>query len=140
MGLFIILTILLIEIIVLCQQRAIRVIFKKPPNFSCRTIFSSQKILTFPSIHILHCLVFAHNNKNILSTQSHNYSTRHKHKFVVPPHSTTFFKKHLTYNSISFYNSLPEYIKQENSIKTFKRRVKDFLVEKCCYSVRDYFT
>lgn len=124
------------------QKRALRAISRKSSRSSCRPLFRENNILTFPSIYILNCVSFVHKNTHLfneLSSQQDRYSLRPSNKVKLPPHKTSFYEKHLTYNGLRLYNALPDYLKEESGTK-FERGVKNLLLQRCCYSVREIFS
>ena len=97
-------------------------------------------LLTFPCIYIYHTLLFLKQNidpyQNPLPKSNHY--TRNKNKFNIPPHKTSFFKRQMYYNAVIFFNALPDYLKVESDDRQFKRRLRDLLVNKCYYSIKDF--
>lgn len=124
------------------QKRAIRTIFKKPQRTSCKPIFINNRILTFPSIYILGCLIFVKKNLHLFDQgrQPTHYPLRNTSNIKVPKHKTTFFRKHLIYNGTILYNSLPDSFKIENNMVKFNSKVKEALLRQCPYSVREFLT
>ena len=122
------------------QKKAIRVIFRKPRTFSCKSLFTGNNILTFPSIYILEAVFFVHKNLHLFQTapSTHRYSLRRNDNIKIPPHRTSFYEQHLGYNGVRLYNSLPEYFKSFRKLDVFRRKVKSYLLEKCYYKVSDF--
>uniref|UniRef100_A0A1B6M063 Reverse transcriptase domain-containing protein n=1 Tax=Graphocephala atropunctata TaxID=36148 RepID=A0A1B6M063_9HEMI len=121
------------------QKRALRVIFRKPHRFSCRSLFRDNDILTFPSIYIFNTVLFVRKNYHLfvsgLSTHQHNLRGN---RIAIPSHRTGFFEKHLIYNGTRLYNSLPGGLKEVRGLEAFKKGVRRFLVSQCYYSVGEY--
>lgn len=121
------------------QKKAIRVIFSLPRGHSCREIFRTNNILTFPSIYILETLLFVRKNISVFSSPSSNrYTLRNTNDISIPRHSTSFFQKQFQYNAIKLYNSLPASLKIEQDHRAFKRGVKRMLLDEVVYSVRNF--
>lgn len=121
------------------QKRAIRVIFSLPNRHSCRDVFKTYKILTFPSIYILETLLFVKQHMSLFSLPSHHrYLFRQTNNISIPKHSTSFFKKQFRYNAIKLFNCLPLSLKTERDHRAFKRGVKRLLLDEAVYSVREF--
>lgn len=124
----------------LMQKRAVRIIAHLKPRESCRSYFTSLKLLTFPSIYIFHSLIFLKQNPRIyehLVPQS-KYQIRNRNKLNIPRHKTSFFKNQLFYNSIIFFNALPDTLRMETNNISFKNSLKKFLICKRYYSIKEY--
>lgn len=119
------------------QKRIIRLIFNLDFQQTCREHFRNHKILTFPSIYIYKCILYAKNHFNEFPRNQdfHKYSTRHGKQFCIPKHSTTLYEHSPQYNGIKFFNHLPLSIKTLNNQNHFKRALKNFLIEKCVYTI-----
>ena len=124
------------------QKRAIRAIFRKPCQFSCKSLFSDHNILTFPSIYILNTVLYVHKNLSRFTQNRsyHQYSLRRNNNILVQSHRTTFFQKHLDYNGVQLFNSLPEELKLEENPRRFGNGVRRLLLSGCFYSVRDFLS
>lgn len=121
------------------QKRAIRTIFSLDRLETCKHIFKSSKILTFPSLYIFETLSFFKQNVNKFKTEQQQYhNLRLSNNVHLPVHHTAFFEKHLRYNAIALFNKLPNHMKAESSRLVFRRKLKALLINKCYYSVRDF--
>jgi len=123
------------------QKKAIRVIFRKPGRYSCKSLFVENRILPFPCIYILYTLLYVHKNLssfNIsLSSEEQRYNLRTNNDIRIPKHKTSFFQK-----PSRFFNSLPDTLiieKDRNrfasgvrNIKTIAHLILDY--KKLCFS------
>ena len=57
---------------------------------------------------------------------------------LIPSHSTSFYKKYPIYNMIKLYNKLPTIMKKESNLKTFKKMLKDLLLDKAYYNLNEF--
>lgn len=123
------------------QKRAIRVIFGMKTIESCKEMFRQNRILTLPSLYIFESLLFLKRNQQLFSIAStdHGHNLRNKHTFSIPKHKTSFYKKHLLYNGIKLHNSLPIHLRKEKSYNKFKSILKRLLIEKCIYTVSEFY-
>lgn len=122
------------------QKRIIRLMTKLPFNEPCRPLFKQLKILPLPSLHILKSLIFVYSNPDKFYGKNHvhQHFTRNSAVVQYPNHRTTFFEKAPWYSCTTLYNSLPGHIKSEPSLKSFKHKLHNLLLEHCFYSVPEY--
>lgn len=124
------------------QKKAMRIMCGEPPRTSCKDLFKKHKILPFPCIYILETLILGFKKKsdfNLLG-DTHDYNTRNgKRLLMVPKHRTCLYERSPYYMAVKLFNKLPEYIKVLKSLKKFKQHLKDYLLEKCFYSLTDFF-
>lgn len=123
------------------QKRIIRLMFDCGPRSSCRSVFLENGILTVASIFILRCLVYVKENESdfVKLSSFHSHNTRNKETLNFPVHRTSKFESSPKYQSIKLFNHLPIYI-QSLSISRFKKVVKELLLKKCFYTVKEYFS
>ena len=72
-----------------------------------------------------------------LST-SHSYDTKSNKILAYPQHNSTLFEKLPFYIGLRMLNKLPYELKHEMPLNTFKKKLKNLLLEKCFYSVEEY--
>jgi len=124
------------------MQKRIRIMMGSKSRDSCRKLFTSLKILPFPSLYIFFLLRFVIKNRELFTTnnETHKYGTRQLHNLHYPPAN---LKKHQTvvfYRGVKIYNSLPIYIKKEsNDINKFESLLKKFLLENSFYSMDEFY-
>ncbi len=122
------------------QKKAVRIMFSLPRRHSCREVFRSSGILTFPSIYILETLTFVKGNLSKFQLNCHSciYPLRSVKDLKIPKHYTSFFEHHLLYIGIKLFNSLPLSLKLETDQRKFKGKLKSLLLSRVCYSVREF--
>lgn len=123
----------------IAQKKIMRLIFGLSPVESCRPYFISNRLLSFPCVFILNCLLHIKKNSRLLKKCSdyHDYDTRHKDILCIPKHRTTKFQHSPTYYGIRLFNHLPERLKVLEYRK-FKNDIKELLLMNCFYSVSEY--
>ena len=127
-----------IKKIFVTQKQALRIVKKMAFIESCRNVFRACGILTVYGLYIYECLVFFFKNRNMFDLQiSHNYNTRTLN-VNYPSHRLTLTEKNPCYSCLKLFNKLPNNIKCINSLKLFKIRVKQLLVNLEPYSISDY--
>lgn len=122
------------------QKKVLRILFNLPFNFSCKTVFQKNKLLTLPSLFILETLKFATSNGIITRSDlfpSHNHFTRHssikpeKHKYSVS-------KSNIRNASIQIFNALPPNLKdilKKNELTQFFSELNNFVLNEAFYHV-----
>lgn len=121
------------------QRRAVRVIAGIGYRDDCRQHFSQLNILTFPSLYIFQCLLYAHNNSTSYPQNSdvHEYNTRHR--YDLRPEFTRIARSRysLNYYAVQFYNAIPTNIKLL-PFRRFKETLKNFLIKHACYTHEEF--
>jgi hypothetical protein len=56
----------------------------------------------------------------------------------VTGHNTKLFEQSTTYSGIHIYNILAREIKNIETLTKFKKKLADFLIEECFYSVEEF--
>lgn len=84
-------------------------------------------------------ILFVRSNIDKFETngQLHSYPTRSMHNLRTVPHRTTAFEKSAGYAGARFFNEIPDSIKSLESLKLFKKRLKEYLIDKCAYAVSE---
>jgi hypothetical protein len=124
------------------QKRIIRIMTGSSNRDSCRKLFTTLKILPFPSLYIFFLLQFVIKNSELFLTnnKTHKYSTRQQHNLHYPPANLKKYQTGVFYMGVKIYNSLPAFIKMEsNNIKKFESLLKKFLLENSFYSLDEFY-
>lgn len=124
------------------QKKIVRCIAGTSPRSSCRILFENLKILPLPCIYILEVCLWVYKNKLKLQKNKdlHNYNTRNKDCFVLEKNRLESSKKYFTSVGVKVFNKLPNNLKIEyDNINVFKRKLKNLLLQKCFYSLNEYF-
>lgn len=126
----------------LIQKYAIRIISNLKYRDSCRDHFKSSRILTLIGVYIYEISMYVYKNKSYFQTNrpAHQYDTRRRELLLPNAHQTSFYQKNIIYNACKIFNHLSDSILSSPSIFIFKRRLKDFLIEKNCYSLDEFFS
>nr|CAI5841160.1 unnamed protein product [Callosobruchus analis] len=131
-----------IKRVFISQKRVLRLIFNISKRDSCREIFKKYSLLTLPSIYIIKCATFAfkYRNKFVQNNEiNSHYTTRTGYDLCTPAHTTALFEKAPLFSCIKVYNKLPNEFRRNTNIFTMKKRLKKCLLDKCYYSVNEYF-
>lgn len=124
------------------QKKAIRIILNLKNSSSVRDHFISLKILTVYGLYIYETVLGVKLNLGNLQLLGdfHNYNTRHRNELAVPSHNLQIYTKKPQYAGTKFFNHLPQNIKSEQNLRTFKRKLKEYLIEKAIYSFDSYYS
>lgn len=125
------------------QKRCLRILVNISEMESCRPHFTSQKILTLTSIYILELCKFVRERKAVfpqvkdLITTTHNL--RHKNRLALPNTQLQIVRNGAYYMSIKVYNKLPMNLKSIEKNSLFYKKLKEYLIQNCFYSIREFF-
>lgn len=121
------------------QRRAFRLVSNLGYRDDCRDAFRTLGVLTLPSLYILQCLLFVHDNigKFTFRHEIHGLNTRHNYNIYVKFHRLSKTKNGTDYWGPHFYNKLPLHIRSLNFAE-FKNRIKTYLASRCYYSFKDF--
>lgn len=124
------------------QKRILRSIASLPYSHTCRDVFVQYKLLTLTSLFIYEMCIYVFQNKHKfnLNKDIHSANTRQKNDIRVPFSKLTIANKSPNYLGPKIYNNLPDHLKRNNmKLYHFKREMKLFLVDKCFYSLSEFF-
>lgn len=126
--------------VLLTQKRVLRLIFNLKPMDSCKPLFVSRRIMTVTCIYIYKCLLYVRENKHKFTKLSdyHHYDTRNGEVLCIPKHRLAKYESSPSYQGIKFFNHLPKTVRSLN-LSSFKKCVKNILLQEAFYSVGDYF-
>jgi hypothetical protein len=126
--------------IFILQKRILRVIFGLSYRDSCKEIFKTNGLLTFPAIYIYFTLLHTRLNigKSNRVNATHQYCTRNRDLLLFPIHRTSLLEQSPHYSGLRLYNKLPLLIKNQSNFKNYKKCLLLFLINKCFYSVDEY--
>lgn len=118
------------------QKRAIRMMNNIwDRRISCRGLFKKDRILTLASLYIYSLAVFAKRNLSSETCDSiHGYNTRTKTNL----HTKAYKKGNIRGYSVSVFNKLPRNLREIENFRSFKRHLKDYLIERECYSLKEF--
>ena len=122
------------------QKKAVRIITKSAYDERSAPIFNSLKILQLQKIHKFNCFIFmfkclnsnnfpSHKNKILQNTATHSYATRHRELFYIPQERLEICRKSFLNKGLSLWNDLDTEIKNQKTLKPFKRAIKDILIQ-----------
>lgn len=123
------------------QKRAIRNIFGVRLPHSCVSLFKKYGVLTMPSIYLYECSMFVKKNPTLFKRNCdvHSHATRNCKKLAVFQHTKSIYEKCPKYCMVHVYNKLPDHIKNEPSLKLFKKNLFNFLLDLNLYRIRDFY-
>jgi hypothetical protein len=72
-----------------------------------------------------------------LNSNIHAYNTQRKRDIHIQSYRTDLYKRSVINMGFKLYNKLPDYIKETESYKTFRKQLKSFLLRHAFYSVEE---
>ena len=140
-----------IQPLIRIQKKLIRLIKNLPPRTHTRPIMTELKLLNMTNLYIqrtcitMHPFIHhtdqrnrpEHNNNYLYTAQIHDYPTRHSlqgHHYI-PNHyqyaKHSNFKHHMEHSTkekTKIWNTLPQQLREERSLKRFKANLKEHLI------------
>ena len=109
---------------------------------SCRQLFKELNILTLSSLYILEvtCFLKRYCQSLELNVNVHNHNTRRKMDIHIKSHRTNLYKNSVINMGSKIYNKLPDHLKEIDSFKVFKKKLKVFLLLHTFYSVEEFLS
>lgn len=122
------------------QKQIIRIMANAGFKDSCRPLFKKMGILTQPSLYLFNLLNYFHINFNTIQEHQnqHSHNTRFKENIKYPSHRLTLLEKSPYYMGIRVFNKLPKPIRLIENHNQFKKTVREILINKAYYSVKEY--
>ncbi|KAF9798509.1 hypothetical protein SFRURICE_012537 [Spodoptera frugiperda] len=123
------------------QKKCVRIIAQINNQDSCRPYFIKYNLLTLPSIYIYDICKFVFKNKNSFTKveDTHNVNTRHKNRLYLPPSRIKMLNQSPYYMAVKIFNKLPKDLQNETKETIFTRKLKKILIQKCFYSIKEFF-
>ncbi|KAG8319861.1 hypothetical protein J6590_082671 [Homalodisca vitripennis] len=118
------------------QKKAIRTIANINFRESCRPAFKKLQLLTLLCLYILEAVLFCKSKCALTRGRDvHEYETRGRDNYRTGRHRTVVYEHLPSQAGVRFINSLPDSMKNVQSPKALKTRLKRFLASKAFYSV-----
>ena len=115
--------------ICILPRRILKLMSNKKSIYSTNALYHELNVLDIRQLYYLKVSIKTHSERRNLTLIDHNYLTRGKEKYVtVPLKFTTKGQHSYEYLAPKIYNSIPEDIKKAQSLKTFKNRLKEYLL------------
>lgn len=121
------------------QRKAVRVMSGLGYMDDCRNVYVRLGLLTVPCLYVLECLLYVRQNEGQYWAHEdiHDYNTRSRSNLVPTYWRLRRCQNGPGYWAIKFFNVLPENVKALPA-KSFKHRVKRFLINSAFYSFEEY--
>jgi hypothetical protein len=142
-----------IQPLIKIQKKLIRIICNLPPRAHTKPLMTKHEILNITNIHIhrvcteIHPYIHQthrinqpeHDHKYTWTAQIHEHKTRYsqqQHQYIPNPHKYSKAQQpknnteHLQQHYSTIWNTLPQQIKQDTNIETFKNNLKHHLLNK----------
>lgn len=128
--------------LLIIQKKCIRAMLSLRYDDSVRLYFKTLRIFTVYCLYIYDAIMYVKEIQTHLTLNvcTHKYSTRNCLAVKLQRHRLEFFTKKTTYAGIKFLRQIPESINKEQSLKAFKSKLKQYLLDNPCYSIDDFLT
>ena len=127
------------ERVLVLQKRAVRILAHLRYGESCREAFKTLKLLTIPSMYILDSVTFVvRNNVGRTTNEISCRQTRQANDFFIEPYRLSSSRAKVQQAGTFFFNLLPVELKEQKNSSKFRKLLKDYLVDGCFYSVREF--
>lgn len=122
------------------QKKIIRCLAGIGKTDSCVPYFKRLKLLTVPSIFIYEICIFVFRNRETFLTNNfnHEYDTRNQNQFLTKKNRLSKSKLFVLNLGPKMYNELNQEITGCVTLSMFKRKLKEFLIEKCYYNFNTF--
>lgn len=111
---------------------------------TCRPHIKKLEIMTLTSIYIFEMSKFVRNHPDIFDKSLYNrrYTprTNNLNKYKLPNSRLAMFSSSPYCNALKIHNHLPNSLRSETNINTFKKKLKALLIEKCYYNMQEFFS
>ncbi|XP_028166266.1 uncharacterized protein LOC114357040 [Ostrinia furnacalis] len=122
------------------QKKCMRAMCGAGYRDSCKPLFKKLKILPLPCLYIKELCLFVKKHPDNFKTHEQvlEKTTRHKNRLYLPKINLTLYKRNVFCMAIRVFNKLPAYI-QGASMPEFRNVLHKWLLDKCFYSVNEFF-
>ena len=111
------------------QKKAIRIINRRPFRDHTNPLFLNSKILKVNDIFKFRvCEYFYANNLSAQFSRNHEHHTRNRETLIPDFQRLTSTQRSISFVGPSFWNSIPNEIRNSRSRSIFKNRLKNFLI------------
>lgn len=128
------------KVVLVHQKRVIRCLMGLSPRDSCRGVFIGLGIMTVISLYIYEVCIYIYKNKDkfVRHRDIHGMNTRHKNNFCPDFTRLNIAKQSPNYMGPEVFNRLPCHIKGSDTLNSFKKQLKCFLISNCFYSLEEF--
>lgn len=120
------------------QKRAVRILSGTKPRNTCRSHFAKHGILTVFSQYIYDVVLYVRQNVSLFQVRGRNRELRNTGRLQLVPRRTALAEINPRIVGPSIYERLPASLREISDDKTFRRRLKDFLLESEFYSIDEF--
>lgn len=122
------------------QKRVIRCLLGLGRRETCREVFGTLRILTVVALYIFELGVNIYKRKHqfIRNSDVHSFNTRQKDRFHISYSRLNVCKNSPSNRGLQIFNSLPGDVRDSNSLSIFKGRLRDLLLKRAVYSVKEF--
>jgi len=114
----------------IAHKFVLKTMLKKIKTYPTDALFQESKVYTISQIFVLNCIIHIHIKNNESNYVNHAYATRAviNQEVIVPKVSKTLNIRYYKFLAPKYYNQLPTTIRNIQSYRSFKTKVKDFIL------------
>jgi len=113
----------------LLQKRVVRILTCSGYLDHTNPLFFSTSILKIFDVYKFNLSVYTYSNISMFPTAQHVYGTRNRNNLVPAHQRLSSTQRSLSYACPKIFNEIPLNIREARTIKEFRRRLRDSLVE-----------
>jgi hypothetical protein len=112
------------------QKKVVRLIGNVKINISCRELFRALNILPVPCVYVLEivCYIKVNNGELKQNLDGHDHYICHRSDFQTKFCRMDIFKRSVNYVGVKLYNKLPNYLKNLENVRVFRKQFKAFFI------------
>jgi hypothetical protein len=112
------------------QKLLLRIINFKQQQHPSQTLFTDYNVLTLRQLYLHKIVTYLHTHPQIQQHTAHSHDTRTRHtRLQVPRKKKTHSQRHMSYLAPRTYNTLPSDIRQTTNTRTFKQKLRQYLID-----------
>lgn len=126
--------------IFILQKKCLRILVNIDQTMSCKPFFEKHEILTLTSIYIFEACKFVRKHPNLYSPiHTIKRNDRNLHTLKVPFSKLKLISSGPHSMVIKIYNHIPNSIKNIDKATLFNKHLKNFLIHKSYYNIKEFF-
>lgn len=113
------------------QKWILKIMFKKDRNYASDDLYRVSNLLDIRQLYALTTLSYLRRNQNMLNFKTSAYGLRNTQEILrIPSMKKTIGQRSFLYVGPKLFNEVPLILKDINSVKLFKKKIKTWLLDK----------
>lgn len=111
------------------QKWVLRIIYSKNILFSTDKLYNELQVKDIRQLYFQKILLFLYKERDVLTSYSHCYNTRHHDGVIRPRPVKTIGQRNAYYLAPRIYAMVPKHLKTINKYSKYKRQIKKWITE-----------